>query len=341
MALSLQSSTNQFSSKRGIDKAFSTGRWLTVCKTLVLVVAVVVSSMSEVVGQRSPTLSLTLPVLTTPAAHRFQNPPAQLDAQAIQTLLREVEAKHKEANAKLEYYSYILKRTEHELNDKGEGKRYRVHEYRVFPRREGLQIAATLSENGKELSPVKLAKEKARANKEWQKHRKKSEARGQKSEVTKSDEGKAFPWFDTLDFTAMPPERIEDREVVILSFRPRAKRSDDTPQKNVDKFVASLKGQVWIDPVEKIILKFQAELTRDFSAGGLSGWLSKAKPGTAFTIENMRLADCRWVVKRVDSYAIGMARGPLWLPHTYRFRVVDEMSDYRPFDPNATDLFAK
>jgi hypothetical protein len=240
-----------------------------------------------------------------------------------------VEARQKEANAKLERYSYILKRTEHELNDKGVGTKYRMHEYRVFPMRPGLAVAALLSENGKELSPEKLVKEKARANKEWQKHKK---------DKPKNADSTTVSWFETLDFTVLPPERLEDREVIVLSFRPRANYS---PPKNADKFVAGLKGQLWIDPLEKMILKFHAELTRDFSAGGLSGWLSSAKPGTAFTIENMRLADGRWAVKLVDSYAIGQARGPLWISHTYRFRVVDEMSDYRPFDPEAMDLFLK
>ncbi len=47
-----------------------------------------------------------------------------------------------------------------------------MHEYRVFPRAKGLAVSAMLSENGKELDPKKLAKEKANANKEWQKHRK-------------------------------------------------------------------------------------------------------------------------------------------------------------------------
>ena len=190
-----------------------------------------------------------------------------------------------------------------------------------------------LTENGKELSPEKLAKEKARANKEWQKQKR----RDQKSELKKSDEGKRVPWFEGMDFTVLPPERIEDRELMILSFTPRS----NAPVKGADKFMSGLKGQIWIDPAEKMIHKFQAELTRDFSAGGLSGWLSSLKPGTALTIENMRLANGLWVVKLVDFSSIAKTRGPLWLPKTDRFRVVDEMSDYRPFDPDAADLFAK
>jgi len=258
----------------------------------------------------------------------------QLDAQAIQALLREMEAKHNEAYAKLEHYSYLLKRTEHQLNDKGEETKSKVHEYRVFPRGQGLTVSAMLSENGKQLSPEKLRKEKARANKEWLKYKKNPRDRDQRSKV--GAQKPTPPWFEGLDFTRLPPERLEEREVMVLSFRPR---SDYSPKENADKFISGLKGRIWIDPIEKMVLKTQAELTRDFSAGGLSGWLSSLKPGTALTIENMRLANGLWVVKRVDFSSIVKERGFLMLPHTSRFRLVDEMSDYRPFDPEAVDLF--
>lgn len=43
--------------------------------------------------------------------------------------------------------------------------------------------------------------------------------------------------------------------------------------------------------------------------------------------------------KRVDVSSIVKGPGFLMLPHTERFRFVDELSDYREFDPDATDLF--
>jgi hypothetical protein len=279
----------------------------------------------------------------------------QLSAAAIQALMREVEARHKEANEKLKHYSYLLKRTEHQLNDEGESTKYRLHEYRVFPRRP-LAVAAMLSENDVELSPEKLAKEKARANKEWQKGKERAEkaeggkqkaeggekkAEGGKQKAEGADDKKA-PWFEGMEFTVLPRERLEDREVMVLSFRPRgpsSPRADSPPDKNADKFMSGLMGKIWIDLKEKMILKFHGEVTTDFSAGGLSGWLSSLKPGTQVTIENMHLPNGLMVVKLVDFSSIAKTRGPLWLPHIDRFRVVDEMSDYRPFDPEARDLF--
>jgi hypothetical protein len=78
---------------------------------------------TEVGGQRSEvrnqpvTRLLRLPVLTRVGGQIDAQGNEQLSADAIQALLREVEARHKEANAKLEHYSYLLKRTKHQLND--------------------------------------------------------------------------------------------------------------------------------------------------------------------------------------------------------------------------------
>jgi hypothetical protein len=136
----------------------------------------------------------------------------------------------------------------------------------------------------------------------------------------------------------MPAERFAGKDMIVLSFVPQG---DSAPGKNEDKFMAGLKGQIWIDPTEKMIVKFHAELTRDFNPlGGLHGWLDALKPGTQLTIENARLANGMWAVKLNELSSIERTRGPLLLSHTYRFKIVDEMSDYRPFDPEAKDLFA-
>lgn len=308
---------------RGKEKARLMGKWLSVFKVILLAVVASTGSTSHVVGERSVSGATLLPVLTKTQAQ-------QLDAESIKVLVREVEERQKEANLKLRYYAYTLKRTEHQLNEEGVSTKQRVHEYRVFPRGWGQVVTATLSENGKALSPEKLAKEKAKANKEWQRHKKDPQKDPQK------DPDKMPTWFDGLDFTALPAERLEERDVIVLSFTPRA---DYSPPKGTHTLSPDLKGQIWIDPKEKMIMKFQAELTKEFRQGGLSGWLSSLRPGTAVSIENMQLGNGLWVVKRVEVSSVLKARGFLMLPHTERFRFVDEMSEYREFDPEATDLF--
>ncbi len=288
-------------------------RSLTICKLLLLLGSVVAVVSPGANGQ---------------AAGQTATGAAQFDAPAIQALLREVEANQKAATAKIEFYSYLLKQTEHQLNDNGEATKIRVHEYRVFPRRQGLPVSVMLSENGEALSPEKLRKAQANANKEWQKYRK---------NPPKIAESKAPQWFETLDFTVLPPERLEGRDVMVFSFRPRAGLS---PKESGNQFRSALQGQLWIDPAEKMTLKFQAELTRDYGVGGLSGWLASLKPGTAITIENTRLENGLWVLKRDEFSSILRERVVLVLPQTSRGRMVEERSHYRPFDPDVKDLFA-
>lgn len=255
---------------------------------------------------------------------------AQTNQLDIPSLLREVEAQQKANSAKIGRYSYTLKRTVQELNVKGELKKEKVYLYRVFPRRHPLPVILLLSEDGKPSSDEKLAKEKIKVNKYWQEH---------KNEVPKTvDATEVNPWFKNLEFSFVGNERYQDRDVVVLSFEPRA---DSTPKKVGEKFISGLQGKVWIDPAEKVIIKIQAELTKVFSVGGLAGFLSSLRPGSTLTIENMPIGDGIWAIKRLEFAFIEKSAGVLLLPQTAHTRQLDEMSDYRPFDPDTKDLFAK
>jgi hypothetical protein len=216
------------------------------------------------------------------------------------------------------------------LNDKGEVKKEKVYVYQVFPLRQALPAILLLSEDGKPLTGEKLAKEKIRVNKYWQQH---------KNDTPKRKADNQTPWFTGLDLTVVGNERYAGRDVVVISFKPRA---DAAPKKDAEKFYSGLKGQVWIDPAEKMTMKVQAELTNVFSVGGLSGFLSSLRPGSALTVENMPIGDGLWGVKRFEFAVIEKYPGAvLLLPRTARIRQLDEMSDYRLFDPQAKDLFIK
>jgi hypothetical protein len=66
--------------------------------------------------------------------------------------------------------------------------------------------------------------------------------------------------------------------LIVFSFTPQADYS--RPKDSGNTLAPDLKGQIWIDGQEKMLVKFQAELTRERRPGGLSGWLSALKPGT-------------------------------------------------------------
>jgi hypothetical protein len=271
--------------------------------------------------------SVLYPNLTLVPGFKAQGQSAnQLD---IQSLLREVEAKQKENSPKTQRYSFTLKRTVQELNDKGEVKKEKIYLYQVFPLRQALPAMLLLSQDGKALSGEKLAREKIKVNKYWQEH---------KNEAPKSKPGEEVSWFEALEYSFVGNERYQDRDVVVLSFKPKA---DYAPKRDAQKLISGLKGQVWIEPADKVIIKIQGELTNVFSPSGFPGFLSSLRPGSALTVENMPIGDGLWGVKRVEFASIQKYPGVFLLPKTANTRQLDEMSDYRPFDPEAKDLFAK
>jgi hypothetical protein len=270
---------------------------------------------------------LLLIVLLLPALSSAQQQAAnQLD---VPTLLRDVEAKQKQNAAKAQLYSYTLKRTMQDLNNKGEVKKEKVYLYQVFPIRYGLPAMLLLSEDGKPLTAEKLAREKIKTNKYWQKH---------KNDAPKNKPSEEFSWFAALDHTFARNERYEGHDVVVLSFTPKAEYDAKTYSQ---KFVSGLKGEIWIEPVEKVIVKIHGELTNALRSGGLSGWLSSLRPGSALTIDFMPLGDGSWAVKRIEVASIAKFSGVLFLPQTAHSRYLDEITDYHPFDPGTKDLFAK
>jgi hypothetical protein len=101
--------------------------------------------------------------------------------------------------------------------------------------------------------------------------------------------------------------------------------------------ISGLKGQFWIEPVEKVIVKIQGELTGPFGVG----FFSSLRPGSAPTLETMPIGNGLWAPKRIEFASIQKYPGVFLLPKTAHSRNVDEMSDYRQFDPEAKDLFTK
>jgi hypothetical protein len=178
----------------------------------------------------------------------------------------------------------------------------------------------------KPLAHEKLAKERIRVNKYWKKH---------KNDAPKTKPGDEPPWFEGLDVSFVGNERYEGRDVVVLSFKP------ESAGKNADsrRLISGLKGQVWIEPTDKMIVKLHGELTTIYKHG--FGFLSSLRPGSVLTIERVPIGQGRWAVRRLEFASIQKHAGPLLLlSQTAHTRQLDELSDYRPFDPETDDLFA-
>ena len=246
----------------------------------------------------------------------------------IQALLDDVQKKHQYVSLKLYGYTFTLRRIEQQLDNKGRVKKETVKVFQVFPVHHAMPVMVLLSENGKNLSSARLADEKARANNEWRKRKKASrKVAGQK------EQGEMLSFFQTSEFSMSRTEKYKDRDIIVLSFKPR---DNLKPSTDSEKFVSKLEGEVWVDALEKSVVKVDARLAENYKVGGVLSFFSFLKPGTSLVIENSRLSDELWVTTSVKF-------APLQKVSFFAKGVPDvqiqELSEYKPFDKEADSLY--
>jgi hypothetical protein len=83
---------------------------------------------------------------------------------------------------------------------------------------------------------------------------------------------------------------LREREAIVFDFRPRAGYK---PKGSIESIVSKLAGVVWIDPVDKQVMRLEARLVESYKMGG--GLLASVKPGTAFVFEQKRMDDGVWL----------------------------------------------
>ncbi|PYS51452.1 MAG: hypothetical protein DMF68_04470 [Acidobacteria bacterium] len=249
------------------------------------------------------------------------------DSARIQSLVDEVQSKQRGFSSSLLDYTYTLRRSWQESNDKGEIKKEKIQVFQVFPVAHGKPITVLLSEDGKDLSPVQLAKERARADKEWQKRKKESEQKG-----VEGQEQDAVFLFQAWEFSMLRTEQYNNRDVIVLNFKPR---KDFKPDNSSEKFAASLEGEIWIDTAEKAVVKLDAKLVKNYGTG-FAGLIAPLEPGTTLLIERSPISNNIWAITRLEFrpkvvHAFYSKAG--------HYRQQDEMSDYKPFNREADNLF--
>src|SRR5256714_5635614 len=218
----------------------------------------------------------------------------QLD---VAKLINEVIEREPVANIKYEDYTYSIKQTERELNDKGETKKETVRVWDVFLAPNGVGIGKLVSVNGAPLAAERAAKEEKRvadfltANEKAAPPTAQTQRGGGGFRIRFGDYG--FDLADLLrasEFVAPRRERFQEREAIVFDYRPRA---DFHPKSKNDDILSKLHGIIWIDSTDKVVMRIEARLAGDFKIGG--GLLLKIKPGAGFTFERQRLPDGFWM----------------------------------------------
>ncbi|MEJ7575471.1 MAG: hypothetical protein WKF74_00530 [Pyrinomonadaceae bacterium] len=266
----------------------------------------------------------------------------------VAILLREVARNQTIVDERVRQYSFKQKQTERTLNSRGEVTKETVRIYEVFPLPGRHPAFKLLSENGVPLSDERRAREEKRvteeleeAERDREKDKRKRDARENKraqraansdAKTQGDDEEDARQFTGILlracELVAPRRERFRDRDAVVFDFRPRA---GFRPANRVESLVGKLGGIVWIDPVDKQVMRFEARLTEGFKIGG--GLFASVRPGTALVVEQIRLPDGVWLPRLAQfnaSVRILLLGGG-------DYNVTQEWSDYRRFNVEAGD----
>lgn len=320
----------------------------------------------HLVGMRfgvDETASLTLKrvVYNSGLSDTVFDPPRTSEALDVPALLREVSRNQDLIEERVSEYTFKQKITKREINGRGEVKKETVRVYEVYPLPNRAPVFRLISEGGVPLTPERAAKEEKRVTEELvkaeqnrERDKQKSEERkqkrlrklreqrarerggdgssggangGQASAEDEDEELGVSEFLRACEFVAPRRERFRDRDAVVFDFRPRP---GFRPSNRNEEIISKLVGVVWIDPVDKQVMRLEAQLAEGFKVGG--GLLLSLRKGAAFRIEQTRMRDGVWLPLLAElNFSI-----KLLLFAGNDVNNLYEYSDYRRFDA-ATD----
>jgi len=225
------------------------------------------------------------------------DPPAATDTLDVAQLLREVSRNQDELEDRVSEYAFTQTETDREINGKGELKKETVKVSEVYPLPNREPVQKLISENGVPLSPERAAKEDRRvqeefvkADREKDKDAKKAAERRAEQEKKREEGTEISPFLRVCEFVSPRRETLEGREAIVFDFRPRA---GFRPKNREESLIAKLVGVMWIDPVDKQVIRLEARLAEGFKMAG--GLLVSLKPGAALVIEQTRMVQGVWL----------------------------------------------
>jgi hypothetical protein len=228
---------------------------------------------------------------------RVFDPPGATESLDVAALLREVERNQDEIEKRVSEYAFRQTETDRELNDKGELKKQTIKVYEIYPLPNREPVQKLISENGVPLSAERAAKEDRRVQEEFlkaerdkEKDEKKVAERRAEREKKEKEGTEISPFLRVCEFVSPRRETFEGRETIVFDFRPRP---GFRPKNREESLIAKLIGVVWIDPVDKQVIRLEARLAEAFKMVG--GLLVSLKPGAALVIEQKRMDQGVWL----------------------------------------------
>lgn len=233
------------------------------------------------------------------------DPPRGAEALDVTTLLREVSRNQDAVEKRVTEYSFLQKETEREIDGKGVVKKETVKVFEVFPLPNRGPILKLISENGVTLSGDRAAKEDKRVQEEFLKAERDKDKLAEKQEQRRAERQRKkaasgqqeedsdveiSQFLLVCEFVSPRRERFQDRDAVVFDFRAQP---GFKPRNRQESLISKLVGVVWIDPINKQVMRLEARLAEGFKMGG--GLLLSLRPGAALVMEQMRLNEGIWM----------------------------------------------
>jgi len=188
----------------------------------------------------------------------------------------------------------------------------------------GRPVDTRTSESWRQRREEKLAAVKRRSDAE------KAKIQG---EAEKNRKERALFWDEFVKafrFQIIEHRILNERPTIMVSFNPDPQYR---PSSIVDtKYLPKLRGQIWIDDIDKEIAHFGAEFTENVSAG--FGVLGKVSAGTSYFMDLSKQIDDRWLPVKAETVLNMRALLVMKTNQKYTY----EYSNYRKF---STDVIIR
>lgn len=249
----------------------------------------------------------------------------------IPTLMHEVEANQRKAEAVEKNYIFHSAATEQEVDGHGKPTKTTVTESDHYWLN-GVPIRRMVKKDGKDLTAAELAKEDERIQKEAAKARErrdKGDASGKETDPDGHEEITVSRLLELGAFTH--PRRVElsGRPTIVVDYTgdPHAKtrnRGEDV--------LRDMAGTVWVDEQDRMLARIEGHFVDNFKIG--AGLIADIRKGTQFSAQLTKVNDEVWLISTIDGQ--GSARAFLFFSFNGRLHVVD--SNYRKFRTTSTVL---
>ncbi len=249
----------------------------------------------------------------------------------IPTLMHQVEAHQREAEAIEKDYIYRESTKADELDSHGSVKKTSTREFDVFWT-EGVNVHRMVSKDGKELSPEEQKKLSEKIDKDVAKareRRKKADASGKETDPQGHEEVTVSRLLELGSFTNARRETINGRDTIVVDFTGDPKARTRTP---LEAAIHDMAGTIWIDEADRSIVRMDAQFINTFKIG--AGLLVSVRKGTSVTARNRKINDEVWLPESIE--AQGQAR--IMLLFSFDGNLRARYGNYRKFKATSTIL---